>query len=150
MKQTGIWLDFKEAYLVTFQENEANPAVKHLRSEVEHRATKGGSRSKSPWGPQFSPPDNKDLERDKHAEHHYFQRILENIAPDADDIVIFGPAQAKLGLKKEIEDIKHYHPHLRGVLPSDYLSQNEIVALMRDFFKDPDAYLKKEDEKDES
>jgi hypothetical protein len=147
MKQvkTGIWLDFKEAYLISFDENE-NVTVRHLRSEVTHPATKGGSRSKSPWGPQFAPPDDTNQERAKHEEHHYFQEILENIAPDTEDIVIFGPAEAKLGLKKEIEHIKHYHPRLRGVLPSDYITQNEMVVLFRNFFENPQDYLKSDKE----
>lgn len=145
--QTGIWLDFREAYIITFT-GEGDAAVKHLRSEVEHHATKGGSRSKSAWGPQFSPPDLKDLERDKHAEHHYFQKILENIGPDTDDIVIFGPAQAKLGLKKEIESIKHYKPRLLGAFPSDYITHNEMVVLMRDFFMDPGQYAHDKNEEE--
>ncbi len=142
--QTGIWLDFKDAYIVTFNEGEA--ATKHIRSEIKHQATKGGSHSKSPWGPQFSPPDNSNLERDKHAEHHYFQQILEAVNPLTDEIVIFGPAQAKLGLKKEIEHIKHYKPQLLGVFPSDYATQNEMVVLMRDFFKNPDEHIKNKEE----
>lgn len=145
--QTGVWLDFKDAYIITFNE-EGNAAVKHIRSKVRHQATKGGSRSKSPWGPQFSPPDDTNLERAKHEEHHYFQQVLEHISANTEDIVIFGPAQAKLGLKKEIEDIKHYKPKLLGALPSDYLAQNQIVVLMKDFFINPDNYLK-EKEKEE-
>lgn len=136
MKQvkTGIWLDFKDAYVISFDEN-GEHAVRHFRSEVVHEATKGGSRSKTPYGPQFSPPDDNNLEREKHEEHRYFQQILESVNPDTEGIVIFGPAQAKLGLKKAIEGIKHYKPRLYAVLPSDYISQNEMVALMRDFFQ---------------
>jgi hypothetical protein len=142
--QTGIWLDFKDAYVVTFDEK-GDAAVKHLHSEVTHPATKGGARSKSPWGPQFSPPDKKDLERAKHEEHHYFQQILESFDGDStEEIVIFGPAEAKLGLKKEIESIKHYKPKLLGAFPSDYITQNQIVVLVRDFFQNPDKYHKKE------
>ncbi|HNM25534.1 MAG TPA: hypothetical protein PKL15_08900 [Saprospiraceae bacterium] len=138
--QTGIWLDFRDAYVITITDNgEAN--IRHFRSEIHHEETKGGSRSKSPWGPQFSPADDVNLERDKHAEHRYFQKIIESIGPDTEEIVIFGPAEAKIGLKKAIEGIKHYKPRLCGVLPSDYLSQNEMVALMRDFFVHPGQYL---------
>lgn len=145
--QTGIWLDFKDAYIVTFDEG-GNATEKHIRSEVTHPATKGGARSKSPWGPQFSPPDRKDLERAKHEEHHYFLQILEAVNAETEEIVIFGPAEAKLGLKKEIEGIKHYKPKLLGSFPADYLTQNQIVALVRDFFQNPDKY-DKENEKEE-
>lgn len=143
--QTGIWLDFKDAYIIAFDE-EGNDAVKHIHSTVTHPATKGGSRSKSPWGPQFSPPDDTNLERAKHEEHHYFKQILAHVNSDAKDIVIFGPAEAKLGLKKEIENIKHYKPRLLGAFPSDYITQNQMVALMRDFFQNPEKYHKEKEE----
>lgn len=145
--QTGIWLDFKEAYVVSLH-LDGQAAVKHFRSEVRHPATKGGTRSKSPWGPQFAPPDDTNLEREKHAERRYFQQILESINPDTEGVVIFGPAQAKLGLKKEIEQIKHYSPKFFGAFPADYLSKNEIVALMRDFFKNPDEYARRKKEEE--
>jgi len=124
----SIWLDFKDAYIISTI-NEGAATVKHIHSDVRHPATKGGSHSKSPWGPQLSPSDNKDVEREKHAEHHYFQQILEHISPNMDDLVIFGPAQAKVGLKKEIERQKNYHSTLLAVLPANYLTQNEIVGV---------------------
>lgn len=135
MKQvkTGIWLDFKDAYIVSIDEN-GSAAVLHIESEVTHPATKGGSRSKTPWGPQFAPPDDTNMERAKHEEHRFFQQILKDIAPGTSEIVIFGPAQAKIGLKKEIEQIKHYPARLHAVLPSDYITQNEIVALVKDYY----------------
>ena len=147
MKQTktGIWIDFKNAYVITFDEDGTH-TLRHLESEVTHPATKGGSRSKTPWGPQFAPPDDTNLERAKHEEHHYFKQVLDLIAPDTEQVVIFGPAQAKLGLKKEIESIKHYGPRLRAVLTADYITQNEMVVLVRDFFLQPEAYIKTKEE----
>ncbi len=143
--KTGIWLDFRDAYVISLGDD-AQAKVHHLHSEIHHQATKGGSRSKSPWGPQFSPPDDVNLERDKHAEHHYFQQIIGNIDPETEEIVIFGPAEAKIGLKKAIEAIKHYKPQLSAVLPSDYLTQNEMIALVRNFFVHPEQYLVKDKE----
>lgn len=131
---TGIWLDYKGAYIVTI-DGDGQVSVQYILSEVEHHASKGGSRSKTPWGPQFSPGDKNNLERDKHAEHHYYENVLENIRPDTDNIVVFGPAEAKIGLKKTIQAIKHYKPQLRDVLTAGHLSQNEIVVLVRDYFK---------------
>lgn len=147
--QTGIWLDFRDAYLISFDE-EKNSNVIHIHSNVTHPATKGGHRSKTRWGPQYAPPDSNNLERAKHEEHHYFQEILKHIDSDIEDIVIFGPAEAKIGLKKEIESIKHFHPRLRAVLPSDYMTQNEMVALFRNFFENPQDYLREKEEAEES
>lgn len=138
--KTGIWLDFRDAYIITLGDD-AQAMVHHLHSEIHHQATKGGSRSKSPWGPQFSPPDDNNLERDKHAEHHFYRQIIGNINPETEEIVIFGPAEAKIGLKKEIESIKHYKPQLTAVLTWEYLTQNEMIALMRDFFVNREKYV---------
>ena len=68
---TGVWLDFKGAYLVTI-DADGQASVQYLVSDVKHPASKGGTRSKTPWGPQFSPGDKNNLEREKHAERHQF------------------------------------------------------------------------------
>ena len=138
---TGIWLDFKEAYILTIDEN-WQTEIQHLMSEVEHHAVKGGTRSKTPWGPQYSPRDRHTLEQDKHSEQQYFGEIISLIDPETESIVIFGPAEAKIGLKKAVEALQHYKPQLLAVLPSDYMTTNEIRALMIDFFKNPETYIK--------
>jgi len=56
------------------------------------------------------------------------------IPNDTNEIVIYGPAKAKAGLKKVIESIKHYKPQLVGVFPADYITENQMVAWMREFF----------------
>ena len=119
--------------------------MKKIESLVEHHQTKGGSHPKSPWGPQYSPDDDNMLNRDKHAEHHYFRDIIAGIDPQSDHLVVFGPAEAKVGLKKEILALKHYHPKLDAVLPSDYITEREMAALVRDFFNNPGAYIKPEE-----
>ncbi|MCC6413158.1 MAG: hypothetical protein IT270_15960 [Saprospiraceae bacterium] len=144
-KQSGIWLDFQDAYIINLK-GEGDAEVLHIHSDVHHQATKGGSRSKSPWGPQFSPPDINNLERDKHAEKQYFEDILKHIETDTDELVIFGPAQAKIGLKKAIEHIKHYHPHIEEILPSDYLTERERVAWVKKYFKKRAEEKAKEEE----
>jgi hypothetical protein len=136
-KQSGIWLDFQDAYIINLLGHD-QAEVRHIHSDIHHVATKGGSRSKTPWGPQFSPADHTNLERDKHAEKQYFDDILSEIDKDTDELVIFGPAQAKIGLKKAIEGIKHYHPHIEEILPADYLTENQRVAWVRKFFKERD------------
>ncbi len=131
--QIGIWLDYKEAYIIMLENSEVTK-VEHLLSNVTHPAVKGGTRSKTPWGPQYSPADERALEKETRAEQQYFEEILSMIPDDTDSIVIFGPAEAKTGLKKKIESIKHYKPQLLGVFPSDYMTDNQRLALMRDYF----------------
>jgi len=137
---TGIWLDFREAYIITLA-TEGDPVVQHIKSDVEHHAPKGSVRIGGSAAPHYAPADDRMLEKEKHSEHAYFEDILKHIGPTIDEIVIFGPAEAKFGLKKAIEKIKHYHPQLLGMLPAAYGSQNELVALVRNFYENPAAFL---------
>ena len=141
---TGIWLDFKDAYIVNISKGKQT-GMQHLRSGVEHKAVKGGTRSKTPWGPQYSPSDKSVLEKEMRDEQRYFEEIIRAIPDDTEALVIFGPAEAKIGLKKAIEDIKHFSPTFYGALSADYMTQNQIAALFRDFFANPEQYAGREE-----
>lgn len=134
-KQTGIWLDYKEAFLVIINEEKAgDPELKHLRSHIEWGVPKGGSRSKTPYGPQGGVNERAFTDRRHHAEKAYFDAVIREIDPLTDEIVIFGPAEAKYGLQNVIEGIKHFHPKVVGVFAADAMSENQFSAKVRDFF----------------
>ncbi len=134
-KQIGIWLDFKEAWVVILEEQENSaPEVRHIQSEIEWGVPKGGSRSKAPWGPHMAVNEQAFLARRKQAEKQYFEAILGAIDPQADELMIFGPAEAKVGLQQLIKNIKHFHPQVKSVHPADSMTQNQIVAAVKDFF----------------
>lgn len=134
-KQTGIWLDFKEAYLVVLDEEKGGePEVKHVLSNIEWGVPKGGSRSKTPWGPQGGVSESAFLARRKQEEKDYFEAILAAIDPQTDALMIFGPAEAKIGLQNVIAGIKHFRPQVKAVLSADAMTQNQMVAQVKDFF----------------
>jgi hypothetical protein len=134
-KRTGIWLDFREAYLIPlFDEIEGAPAIRHIESEIDTGATKGGIAPKVPYGAQGGVSEREMLDRRHHQEKHYFERILEAIDPATDELFFFGPAEAKLGLKKVIDQIKHYHPVVLEVRTTDKMTTNQMVAAVRQFF----------------
>lgn len=134
-KQTGIWLDFREAFLVAFDErNMGEPEFKRLKSHIEWGVAKGGVRSKTPYGPQGGINERSFTDRRHHAEKVYFESIIREINPNTDELVIFGPAEAKYGLQNAIETIKHYHPKIVGVFAAEPMSQNQFMAKVRAFF----------------
>ena len=134
-KQTGIWLDYKEAFLVIMDEEKGGePELKHLRSHIEWGVPKGGSRSKTPYGPQGGVNERSFTDRRHHAEKAYFDAVIREIDPATDELVLFGLAEAKYGLQNVIESIKHFHPKLVGVFPAEAMSENQLKAKVRDFF----------------
>jgi stalled ribosome rescue protein Dom34 len=73
-------------------------------------------------------------ERRKHQYHDFYQRVIEKTA-NAGRLIIFGPGEAKRELEKEIAGIKSPHVRVAAVESSDKLTENQIVAKVKDFFK---------------
>jgi hypothetical protein len=139
-KQTGIWLDLRNAYLINLpEEMHSNDEVEviHLSSEIEETSATGGTRSKAPWGPQGGDPQRTAQERRHHEEGDYFEVIINTINPDTEELVLFGPSEAKHGLNNAIGKKTHYQPKIMGVEGADQMTQHQMVAWVRTFFNRP-------------
>jgi len=129
-KYIGIWVDHKKAVIVTKKqpersyEEDMESAVTQISSDVERKVRlSGGSRTrKTPWGPQEIAVDSKIEARQKQQLKKFYHQIIEVIT-DADKILIMGPGEAKLELKKEIEKSKALIPKIVGVHTSDKMTQ---------------------------
>jgi hypothetical protein len=140
-KYTGIWVDHKKAVIVTKKqpersyEEDVELAVTQIDSDVERKVRlAGGSRTRNtPWGPQEIAVDSKIEARQKQQLKKFYHRIIECIT-DADKILIMGPGEAKLELKKEIEKSKALIPKIVGVHNSDKMTTNQIAAKVKSYF----------------
>lgn len=137
-RRAGLWLDYHDAYLVVLDETsgEGEHDIHHYVSGVHHAASKGGWRSKTPYGPQGHSDERKILERRLHDEHAYFEKLLTHIAPMVDELIIMGPGQAKKGLMAWMAD---HRPVVKvlGEYACDYLTVPQIEAAVRDFYLHP-------------
>lgn len=133
MKNIGIWLDTKKAHIVTV--NNDKTEMKTILSNVENYNIHGGSGTKIKGGPQDVVQDSKYLEREKHQLKSYFKKIVEKIK-SADAILIFGPSTTAKKLKKELgKNYKDLDAKIKAVIKADSLTDNQIKAVVRDFFK---------------
>lgn len=132
-KQKAIWLDFKEAFVITIDEERKD--VEHILSEIEHYHIKGGARSKTPYGPMDKVSESKYLERKKHQANNFYKRVMESTS-DADEILIMGPAEAKFGLRDAIGKSNAFAPTLLGFETVDSISMNQKIEKARKFFGD--------------
>ncbi|MAU27369.1 MAG: hypothetical protein CMH48_02595 [Muricauda sp.] len=132
MKQVGIWIDKEKAYIVTLSKD--SEAFETVNSEVEFFHPKGGSRSKTRWGPQEVVQDSKYLEREKHQMQRYFNNIVPYIEK-AEEIAIFGPADTGQKFNKFLESKNQaLAKKVKNVQKADSMTHNQIKALARDFF----------------
>jgi hypothetical protein len=136
-KQTGIWLDLRNAWIINLPAvADGETIVDHISSEIEESAAVGGTRSKTPWGPQGGDNQRSVEERRHHEEKHYFELILKQVHPDTEELVIFGPSEAKHGLENMLEK-QHKAPKIMGVKSADQMTQNQMVAWVREFYGRP-------------
>lgn len=130
-KKIGIWLDFSEANVITLDGESAN--TKTITSEIEHRTPKGGSRSKTPWGPMDKISESKFLARRKRQEHRYFEKII-NVIEANQQLYLFGPAEAKMRFRTMLENDRPKSLEIIGMDTADSMTENQKIAQVRSFF----------------
>ena len=134
MIQAGIWIDTRTANLIIIVNKETTTMT--IRSEIEEYNPKGGSRSKTPWGPMQKMDERKYLERKNQQHQQYFDSILDRVR-DVDELYIFGPAEAKQGLRKHLNDSAIFKGIILAVETADAMTENQKIAQVKEFFQIP-------------
>ena len=138
-KQTGIWLDIRNAWIVNLPiEQDGQIIVEHIHSDVEEHAAIENTRMDTQWGPHGGNNQKSVQERQHHEEKHFFTKILKQIHPTTEELVVFGPSEAKLGLKNMLE-AQHHMPKLMGVESADHMTEHQMEAWVRNYFGRPAA-----------
>jgi stalled ribosome rescue protein Dom34 len=132
MKNIGIWLDKEKAYIIRLENGKEH--IDMVISQVENYHIGGGSGTRFKGGPQDVVQDSRYLEREKHQLRTYFSDIAAQLK-DADAIVIFGPAETKDKLAKELQNnFKVLSAKVKNIKTSDSMTENQLKALVRDSF----------------
>ena len=128
-KKVGIWIDKTRANIISFIDNK--PKATLLKSQIETYHPKGGSRSKTPYGPVITVKEKSFLEREKRQHKLFFDQIW-NIVKEKDAMVIIGPSQMKEELVLYINKRKGPKPQIISVQSADSMTDNQIVAVIKD------------------
>ena len=132
MKKIGIWMDKEKAHVVTLEGDQES--FKTVVSEVEFYKVKGGSRSKTRWGPQEVVQDSRYLEREKHQMRDYFEKLA-NVVKKADVISVFGPAEVKDKFAREVkEKYPNVAARIKAVKTADSMTDKQVVAMVKEHF----------------
>lgn len=130
-KQIGIWIDLRHAWLI----DASAGIVKRIKSDIEESAATGGSRSEVAYGPQGGDMGRSAQERRRHEESRYFETVIGAIPADTDEFVVFGPSEAKYGIRNAVEEMKHFGSRLLGVETADRMTEPQMEAWVREYFK---------------
>lgn len=120
-----VWLDHSEAHVFHFSPDEVEKLTAHSANPRAHQHHKRGSVGAG----------------HAHEDHNYYHHVA-GLLKGAQEILVVGPANAKLGL------IKHIHQHHRdlvdkvvGVETLDHPSDGQLVAYARKYFHARDRMI---------
>lgn len=131
-RQIGLWIDHKQAIIVFIEDGKERIEV--IESHVErHVRLSGGARSVTPYGPQDIVSESRRDEKYKHHLGSYYHEVIQVIR-DAHAILICGPGEAKIELKKAIEKSKEIQKRVVEIETVDKMTQRQIAAKVREYF----------------
>lgn len=134
MRKVGIWIDQKEANLITLTKNAIHS--KTIYSDVETRIrTEGETKQFGRFGDQYLVDEKGKENRVKEYTQKYMLRIVKELSK-ADEIFLFGPAQMKMKLEKLIAGLPELAVKLKDTQTAENMTHNQKLAYVKNFYKD--------------
>lgn len=131
--KTGVWLDSKKAVIVKLKDSES--ILKLIESGIEGREREPGQGKKfGRFGMHFISFEKSKQRKNAEKEKRYFKSIIDEIR-SSQEVVVFGPSETKTKLEKEIIENKSLKIQLSAVKDADSMSDNQISAWVKDYFK---------------
>jgi len=132
-KLFGLWVDHGKAIIVELMHG--SHKVIHIESDIEgHFRLKDSPQSVNPSNLQGNTIESKmDSRYHKHL-NIYFHNIID-LLKDAKHIFIFGPGEAKIKLKKQIEKNKLLSSKISDIEAVDKLTEPQIIAKVKKYYK---------------
>ena len=132
--KAGVWIDHREAVIVVL--TGTGEETKHIQSTVEKQLRRSGEPDHGSFEAMEVPADDS---RERAYTGHlvrYYDEVISYLR-DAGSILIFGPGETKVELKKRFEK----HPNDTRIIvleTADKMTEPQIVALVRHHFhRDP-------------
>mgnify|MGYP000678153985 FL=1 len=133
MRKVGIWIDQKEANLITLTKKAIHS--KTIYSDIETRIRiEGESKQFGRFGDQYLVDEKGKENRVKEYTQKYMLRVVKELSK-ADEIFLFGPAQMKLKLEKHISGIPELALKLKDTRTAENMTHNQKLAYVKDFYK---------------
>jgi hypothetical protein len=127
-KEVGLWIDHRKAVIVVITDK--GEEIKLIVSKVEKQLRRsGGSPLKGPHEASQVPADDS---RERAFTGHlniYYDAVIASIR-DAEAILILGPGEAKVELKKRLES-EELGGRIVGIETVDKMTDRQIVAKVR-------------------
>jgi hypothetical protein len=131
-KQMGIWIDTIHAYIINMNDDE--PRIETIDSGIvpHERFTGEGKRFTRVGNVYIDFEKNEERKFDQHMDD-YLEKVMAAVK-DAEELLIFGPAQTRIKLGKKIEEEKTIKNITVVNEAAEDMSERQMVAHVRQFF----------------
>ncbi len=120
-KRLGIWMDHSAGHLIEF--NSGVMVTQTISSDFTHH------------------DKEQSLQKNEHQMHHkeqqhqtHFYRSLGDVIKKYDEVILFGPTEAKSELFNMLRKDHHFDKINITVKPADKMSEGQQHAFVRDYF----------------
>ncbi|MGA9270602.1 MAG: hypothetical protein WBV45_08275 [Lutimonas sp.] len=135
MKNVGVWIDQKEANIITLA-NEDAIKTKTIYSDVETRVRIEGEKKQfGRFGDQYLVDEKGKKNRIEQHTMRYLNKVRDELR-SADQIMVFGPAQTKKRLEKLMFEDPNLVQKLKEIKASDNMTDNQKIAYVKAYFKE--------------
>jgi hypothetical protein len=135
MKNVGVWIDQKEANVITL-ENEGAIKTKTIYSDVETRVRVEGEKKQfGRFGDQYLVDEKGKKNRIEEYTTRYLNKVVKELS-SADRILVFGPAQTKNRLEKMMFEDRNLSQKVAEVKVSDNMTDNQKIAYVKAYYKE--------------
>lgn len=120
-KNLGIWMDHASANLMEFTANPAgNEAATTEFSHLEREAS-------------LAKTEHIMHNKEQNHQSEYYQKLGEVIR-NYDEVILFGPTDAKVELFNTLKDDKHFANIKIDIKQADKMTENQQLAFVKDHF----------------
>ncbi len=127
-KEVGLWIDHRQAVIVTLQDKEED--IQRIESKVEKRVRySAASHSTNVTAPVDDYAEDKRDRRLNDQITRYYDEIISHLQ-DATSVLIMGPGEAKVEFQKHMDKQK-LGQAIIGVEAADKLTDAQIAAKVR-------------------
>ena len=131
-KEIGLWIDRTKAVIVSIYRRRVE--IKQIESGMGKRIRYSGApRSKSPYSAQYHQGDDQLDKKYFQQVNKYYSQVLLHLHR-AENVLIFGPGEAKRELQKRIVRAK-LPVRVVGIETADKMTQRQIAARVRKYFQ---------------
>lgn len=128
----GIWIDTKQAKIIHV--NGAKNSISDIISDIETKEREDGEKgNQGRFGDQYIDPEKHRHNKFNEQTKAYLKRVLDALKANS-SFVVFGPSTMKFQLEKEVKERKALKGKLDGVETADSMTDNQLVAWVRDFY----------------